>query len=83
VRIERAFSRRDADAGHATFFGAILGCDSEDPTTWTKPVILFGLYNEELFARAANTDPAGATKKPTPGTDPKSAPREKGSTGGV
>ena len=54
VKIEQAFSRRDADAGRAILWRD-TGCDPDDPTTWTKPVIRLGYYGREPFARAANT----------------------------
>jgi hypothetical protein len=32
-----------------------LGCDAEDPSTWTRPVVRLGDYPQEPFRRAANT----------------------------
>jgi hypothetical protein len=54
VKVERAFSRQDAEAGRAILWRD-TGCDPGDPTTWTKPVIRLGHYGQEPFARAANT----------------------------
>ena len=31
------------------------GCDEDNPTTWTKPVVRLGMYGQEPFARVANT----------------------------
>jgi len=38
VRIEEAFPRELADQGRSILWRD-TGCDAEDPTTWTKPVI--------------------------------------------
>jgi hypothetical protein len=54
VKIERAFSRSDAEAGRAILWRD-TGCDPDDRATWTKPVIRLGHYSQEPFARAANT----------------------------
>jgi len=54
VRIDRAFSREDADAARAILWKD-TGCDPADPSTWTKPVIRLGMYTQEPFVRAANT----------------------------
>lgn len=54
VRIERAFAREDADAARAILWKD-TGCDPDDPSTWTQPVIRLGMYTQEPFVRAANT----------------------------
>jgi hypothetical protein len=54
VRIDDAFPRGVADSGRAILWRD-TGCDPDDPATWTKPVIRLGLYDQEPFARAANT----------------------------
>jgi hypothetical protein len=54
VKIEGAFPRAVADAGRAILWRD-TGCDPDDATTWTKPVIRLGEYAQEPFARAANT----------------------------
>jgi hypothetical protein len=54
VRLDRAFSREDADAARAILWKD-TGCDPEDPSTWTQPVIRLGMYTQEPFVRAANT----------------------------
>jgi hypothetical protein len=54
VTIEHAFAREWADEGRAILWRD-TGCDPDDRTTWTKPVIRLGLYGHEPFARAANT----------------------------
>ena len=54
VKIEGAFSRELADEGRAILWRD-LGWDEREPSTWTKPVIRLGIYDDEPFARAANT----------------------------
>ena len=54
VKIEEAFARNVAGQCRALLWRD-TGCDPEDPTTWTKPVIRLGMYGEEPFAQAANT----------------------------
>jgi Phytanoyl-CoA dioxygenase (PhyH) len=60
VRIYRAFPREIADAGLAALWRA-TGCDPNDPTTWTRPVIRVGPVNDRhgtqpiSFREAANT----------------------------
>ncbi|MPY91416.1 MAG: phytanoyl-CoA dioxygenase [Luteitalea sp.] len=54
VKIEEAFPRGVADEGRAILWRD-TGCDPDDPTTWTQPVIRLGLYGQEPFAEAANT----------------------------
>jgi hypothetical protein len=54
VRIDRAFPRELADEGRAILWRD-TGCDPDDPTTWTKPVVRLGYYEQEPFKKAANT----------------------------
>jgi hypothetical protein len=54
VRIDDAFPRSVADSARAILWRD-TGCDPDDPASWTKPVIRLGLYDQEPFARAANT----------------------------
>jgi hypothetical protein len=55
VRIDEAFPRLLADEGRAILWRD-TGCDPDDPTSWTKPVIRLWDYAQEPFRRAANTD---------------------------
>lgn len=54
VRIDNAFSADLAAQGRAILW-ANTGCDPNDPTTWTKPVIRLGNYSQPPFVAAANT----------------------------
>jgi hypothetical protein len=54
VKIENAFAREWADEGRAILWRD-TGCDPDDRTSWTKPVIRLGLYGQGPFAKAANT----------------------------
>jgi Phytanoyl-CoA dioxygenase (PhyH) len=54
VKIAGAFPRGAADEGRATLWRD-TGCEPDDPTTWTKPVIRLGLYGQAPFAQAAIT----------------------------
>ncbi|KQW77296.1 phytanoyl-CoA dioxygenase [Devosia sp. Root413D1] len=54
VRIDHAFSADLAAEGRAILW-ADTGCDPNDPTTWTKPVIRLGNYSQPPFVAAANT----------------------------
>jgi hypothetical protein len=54
VRIDRAFPRKIADAARAILWRD-LPCDPVDRTTWTRPVIRLGWYDEEPFRTAVNT----------------------------
>jgi hypothetical protein len=54
VRIDDAFPR--ALAGEAcAILWRDLGCDPNDPASWTKPVIRLGMYSDAPFVAAANT----------------------------
>lgn len=55
VRIDDAFPRALADECRAILWRD-TGCDPDDPSTWTKPVVRLGHYAGEPFVRAANTD---------------------------
>ncbi|HLK63320.1 MAG TPA: phytanoyl-CoA dioxygenase family protein [Bryobacteraceae bacterium] len=54
VKIESAFSRELA-AQCRSILWRDLGCDENDPATWTRPVIRLGAYGQEPFVQAANT----------------------------
>lgn len=54
IRINHAFPPELADEGRALLWKD-TGCDPQDPTTWTKPVIRLGGYAQEPFRKAANT----------------------------
>ncbi len=54
VRIDHAFPTVLADACRARLW-ADLGCDPDDPRTWTRPVVRLGHYAEPPFREAANT----------------------------
>ena len=54
VRIDHAFSA-DLAAECRAILWADTGCDPNDPTTWTKPVIRLGNYSQPPFVAAANT----------------------------
>jgi hypothetical protein len=54
VKIQHAFPRELADESRSVLWRD-TGCDEADPTTWTKPVIRLGMYEQEPFTRAANT----------------------------
>jgi hypothetical protein len=54
VRIDEAFPRALADEGRAILWRD-TGCDPHDPSTWTRPVVRLGNYDQPPFAQAANT----------------------------
>lgn len=54
VRIDEAFPRELAEEGLAILWRE-TGCDPNDPTTWTRPVIRLGGYAQAPFAKAVNT----------------------------
>lgn len=54
IGIPDAFPRQVADRGRAILWRD-TGCDPEDPTTWTRPVVRLGLYGQAPFVEAANT----------------------------
>lgn len=55
VKVEGAFSLAVAAAARAILWRD-TGCDPEDKSTWTKPVVWLGEHAEEPFNKAANTD---------------------------
>ena len=54
IRLDGAFPRELADQGRAILWRD-LGCDENDPATWTRPVIRLGMYGQEPFKLATNT----------------------------
>ncbi|TXL71462.1 phytanoyl-CoA dioxygenase family protein [Vineibacter terrae] len=54
VRIEAAFPRAVADAACAILWPA-TGCDPDDPSTWTRPVVRLGYHGQAPFTAAVNT----------------------------
>jgi hypothetical protein len=54
VKVEDAFSRELAEEAR-TILWRDTGCDPDDPSTWTKPVVRLGWYSDGPFAAAVNT----------------------------
>ncbi|MDC0717279.1 phytanoyl-CoA dioxygenase family protein [Nannocystis bainbridge] len=54
VRIDHAFPHELADEARAILWRD-TGCDPDDPTTWSRPVIRLGMYGQPPFVAAANT----------------------------
>lgn len=54
VQIENAFSRELADEALSILWKD-TGCDPNDSSTWTKPVVRLGQYTQESFRKIANT----------------------------
>jgi len=54
VRIDNAFPRELAEKA-VDFLWKQTGCDPDDPSTWTKPVIRLGGYGGPIFDAACNT----------------------------
>jgi hypothetical protein len=54
VRVERAFPQELAAAGRAILWRD-LPCKSDDPASWTRPVVRLGEYHDEPFDRAVNS----------------------------
>ncbi|MEQ8444673.1 MAG: phytanoyl-CoA dioxygenase [Pelagibacterium sp.] len=54
VKIENAFSADLAAQGRAILWRD-TGCDPDDPSSWTKPVVRLGGYYDPPFREAANT----------------------------
>lgn len=54
VRLDEAFPRALADEARAILWRD-TGCDPDDPSTWTKPVIRLGHYAQPPFVAAAST----------------------------
>lgn len=54
VRLDNAFPQTLADAGRAILW-ADTGCNPDDPSTWTRPVVRLNMYGQPPFREAANT----------------------------
>jgi hypothetical protein len=54
VKVEGAFPHELADEARAILWKD-TGCDPDDPSTWTRPVIRLGMYTQAPFIEAANT----------------------------
>lgn len=54
VRLDDAFPRHLAEEGRAILWRD-TGCDPDDSTTWTRPVVRLGYYGQEPFREAVNT----------------------------
>jgi hypothetical protein len=54
VRIERAFARQVAEAARRILWRD-TGCDPNDPSSWTAPVIRLGDYADHPFVEAVST----------------------------
>lgn len=54
VKIENAFSKEVADEALAILWKD-TGCNPNDSSTWTKPVVRLGEYAQEPFRKIANT----------------------------
>ena len=55
VRVENAFSPELAHEARRILWSD-LGCDANDPSSWTQPVIRLGMYSQKPFVDAANTE---------------------------
>ena len=53
VKLENAFSRETAAEARAILWREI-GCDPDDPKTWTRAVVRLGDFAQEPFRRAVN-----------------------------
>ncbi len=54
VKLPRAFSRDTADEARAILWRD-TGCDPDNPSTWTNPVVRLGYYADAPFRDAVNT----------------------------
>jgi hypothetical protein len=54
LRLDNAFSAETAQAARAILWKA-TGCDPDDPSTWTRPVVRLGQFGHPPFREAANT----------------------------
>ena len=54
VKLENAFAPELAKAGRKHLWQD-TGCNSDDPSTWTQPVIRLGDYGQEPFRKAVNS----------------------------
>ncbi|RFS15145.1 phytanoyl-CoA dioxygenase [Emticicia sp. C21] len=55
IRIDNAFSPELAEEARNILWND-TGCNPHDKSTWTKPVIRLGMYMQEPFVKAANTN---------------------------
>ncbi|MFC5410185.1 phytanoyl-CoA dioxygenase family protein [Larkinella bovis] len=55
VRIDHAFSPQTAEEARSLLWRDI-DADPNDSATWTKPVVRLGMYTQEPFVAAANTE---------------------------
>jgi hypothetical protein len=53
VRLDNVFSRQTAEEVRAILWRA-TGCDPQDPSTWTRPVIRLDQFGQAPFREAAN-----------------------------
>ncbi|MBL8957475.1 MAG: phytanoyl-CoA dioxygenase, partial [Myxococcaceae bacterium] len=53
-KLEGAFPRALADQARAMLWKG-TGCDPDDPSTWSKPVVRLGNFEKEPFLSAAST----------------------------
>jgi hypothetical protein len=54
LRVDNAFPRALADQARAILWRD-TGCNPDDPSTWTKPVVRLGMYPQPPFVAAAST----------------------------
>ena len=54
VKLENAFAPELAEAGRKLLWQD-TGCNPDDPSTWTQPVIRLGDYGQEPFRKAVNS----------------------------
>ena len=54
VRIDEAFSTETAEEARAILWKA-TGCDPDDRSTWTRPVVRLDQFSQAPFQEAANT----------------------------
>lgn len=55
VRVQNAFLPELALEARKILWSD-LGCDANDPSSWTQPVIRLGMYSQKPFVDAANTE---------------------------
>lgn len=68
VRIDDAFPATIAEQAREILWKD-TGCDPNDPSTWTKPVIRLGWYHQPPFSKAANSSLLHAVFNQLVGTD--------------
>jgi len=54
IKLESVFPRETAHASRAILWRD-TGCDPDDPSTWTRPVVRLDQYGQPPFVEAANT----------------------------